>query len=213
MSRSVVRIMCTENLFHRICNVTKKYLPDRVGKIKGEDLYLIFWDLRLWSDAELAIINCLLEDVIESNSGERYEFIRCGEEIGDIDFDSSCGTFPIYTIEDRIPLEDEEELEISKVLTISTGHIREETAVMLERVAERYTDLDVPVVYKKGEYGYIVHISEDSFSTEDGEAVCGHEDVPADLRNCMLLAYRNGCDWLCLDRDGALLKNLPVFEW
>lgn len=103
-------------------------------------------------------------------------------------------------------------LEIGRMLTLSTGHISKKTADLLNEVAEAYTELSLPVVYTKGEYGYMVHINEEHSGewTEDKELIA---DTPSDLYECMRLAIANDCDWLVFDRDAGIVKGLQVFDW
>lgn len=92
-------------------------------------------------------------------------------------------------------------MEISKMLTISTAHISPETAQFLDKeTIEGKTSL---VVYNKGEYGWFIFIA------PDFEAEC----IPEDLQNCMCFAEGNGCEWLCLDRDGEIIAELKEYTW
>lgn len=34
-----------------------------------------------------------------------------------------------------------------------------------------------------------------------------------DLRACIEFAVESGCQWLCFDRDGLVMKELPMYEW
>ena len=36
---------------------------------------------------------------------------------------------------------------------------------------------------------------------------------PACLKDCMRFARKNGCDLLCLDCDGPVVDDLPLYEW
>ena len=103
-------------------------------------------------------------------------------------------------------------LEIGKLLTISTAHISRETADLLELAVKDDTDLSLPVVFTKGEYGYVVHISEELTGDRNADLNL-YSDTPEDLYKCQKLAVENGCDWLVLDRDGDIADGLPVYEW
>lgn len=93
-------------------------------------------------------------------------------------------------------------LEISKMLTLSTAHITKETANLLDNVD---TPIDV-CIYDKGtatdHYGWFLV----------DWALAG-ETIPEDLRACFKLAESKGCNWLCLDCDGAVTELLPTYEW
>ena len=95
-------------------------------------------------------------------------------------------------------------MEISKMLTLSTGHITRDTANLLESLADEYEDIiGSPIIYKKGDYGWFVHIPEelDEYS------------IPYDLLQVLEFAKRHDCDWLCLDCDGQEIEFLPQYEW
>lgn len=95
-------------------------------------------------------------------------------------------------------------MEISKMLTISTAQITEQTAKELD-VAIGKADSSIDLcIYEKKNYGFFVHIPED---WEDGR------EIPADLMDCIRLAVVNDCRWLCLDRDGEIINELRVYEW
>lgn len=94
--------------------------------------------------------------------------------------------------------------EISKMLTLSTAHISEETAVMLEREV-KYGVNDIPLsIYNKAEFGWFIYVS---------EYYKDIEDIPEDLMSCLDLAKENECDWLCLDCDGIIVPELPTYDW
>ena len=89
-------------------------------------------------------------------------------------------------------------MEIHKMMVMSTGHISKETATLL--------DLDKAgiVVYKKGEYGWFLVVTD----WQDAE-----EPIPIDLEKCLAYAELHGCAWLCLDCDGPMLPDLPQYTW
>ena len=95
-------------------------------------------------------------------------------------------------------------MEIAKMLTLSTAHISDESAVMLERECDE-DNLGLSV-YHKAEYGFWIYCSpimEDDFNNG--------EHIPEDVWNCMKLAHENDCTWLCLDCDGEIIDELPIF--
>lgn len=95
--------------------------------------------------------------------------------------------------------------EISKMLTISSGHISDETAEMLEREPE-LNALRLSVYTKSADdgenYGWFIYLPSDI-----------HDGVPADLAKCMRIAASNGCNVLCLDGDGPEYPGLETFDW
>ena len=91
------------------------------------------------------------------------------------------------------------ECDISRMITISTCHIDEYTATRMNINKSVYS----ATVYRKDEYGWFVYINE-GFEEEDN---------PECLKACMRFAKKNECEWLCLDSDGPVMKDLPVYEW
>ena len=88
-------------------------------------------------------------------------------------------------------------MNITRCLTISADHITPETASALDNGDE------VGVVYyAKDGYGWWVY-------TE----VISENDLPDDLAKCLEVAIANECELLCLDCDGEVLDELPVYEW
>ena len=95
-------------------------------------------------------------------------------------------------------------MEISRMLTISTAHIAEETAKALnESLYSSEPSIDL-CIYEKKDYGFLIHIPED-WKTK--------RTLPSDLQTCIELADKNGCIWLCLDRDAETVTGLPVYGW
>jgi hypothetical protein len=95
-------------------------------------------------------------------------------------------------------------MDIAKILTLSTAHVTSETC-------NEYLPFGNPLTaYPKGEYGWFIFAGEpDAYHHE--RKVEG--DVPADLMAALDLARQQGCDWLCLDRDGDETEELPTFDW
>ena len=102
----------------------------------------------------------------------------------------------------------EKNLEISKMLTISTAHISKETADFLKWHSEGFcqTVTPGPVVYDKDGYGFFIPITN---IREDTDA---YEKWPEDFKRVTALGEEAGCDWLCLDCDGPVLKDLAVYR-
>ena len=60
-------------------------------------------------------------------------------------------------------------------------------------------------VYEKDGYGWWIYLGNiDSMSVWR---------IPDDLWNLICLAIKNGCDWLCLDRDAEIIEELTTFDW
>ena len=95
-------------------------------------------------------------------------------------------------------------LEISKILTISTAHISLIGAEYLDYEVE--TGTTELIVYEKGEYGWLILAR---YCDEDGY----DSDVPKCIRDCIDLAKKHDCEWLCLDRDGEVVSELPNYDW
>lgn len=92
-------------------------------------------------------------------------------------------------------------MEISQMLTISTSHISNETAKLLDE-----SDLGI-VVFNKGEYGWFIWLS-------DKKEYYENEKIPTDLFKIMdYTKHIVGCEWLCLDVDGEILDVLNTYEW
>lgn len=102
-------------------------------------------------------------------------------------------------------------LEICKMLTLSTAHIKPYTAelLMTEFATSEWEGL---TVYDKSyitpdSYGWFIYIRD---QLPDDEA---DSSIPADLLACVELALKHGCTVLCLDRDGSTTALLPEYEW
>ena len=101
-------------------------------------------------------------------------------------------------------------MEISKMLTISTAHIRKDTAEFIENVCRDNT-LSKLIVYDKTaryngcseEYGWFIYCN----------VALPDLNVPEDLLKVMCFARDNDCAWLCLDRDGEILDYFETYEW
>ena len=119
-------------------------------------------------------------------------------------------------------------LDIERMLTLSTAHIPESLATRLDdvcldeecrchRLRGKRTgggensatgELSEIAIYPKGEYGWFICI------TDELAAICNdyHGDNP-ELFRLLKYAREKGCNWLCLDRDGETVSDLPVYDW
>lgn len=90
-------------------------------------------------------------------------------------------------------------LPITKVLELSTQHISEVTAGLLNT-----SMISGISVYHKEEYGWFIYVS-----PEEEE----NEQIPDDLNEVLKFSRSNDCSWIMLDRDYDTIKELPTFEW
>ena len=86
------------------------------------------------------------------------------------------------------------------MLDLSTAHLKPETRTLLTQ------DLvDGALIYPKGPWGWFVHVPTET----DGLTIS--DEVPADLKACILYAQRHQQNWLMLDCDGTVASELPVY--
>lgn len=89
---------------------------------------------------------------------------------------------------------------IEEIMTLSTAHISKKVAKWLE------TEQDSLIVYPKAEYGWFILVDND-----DDDIM---RNVPDELAILIKFAVDNHCNWLCLDADGELLKDVfATYEW
>ncbi len=96
-------------------------------------------------------------------------------------------------------------MEIQKILTISTCHIKESTAKALD--SEDTLGL---CVYNKSNYGWFITGIQ---NIDTSYPYLESELLPNDLAAIINFAKDIGVDVLCLDRDGETLSYLPVYNW
>ena len=89
-------------------------------------------------------------------------------------------------------------LEISKIVTISTAHIRPQTAQWID-----YENNNL-IFYNKDEYGWFFHINKNMLNDKN---------IPEDLMNVFKFVCDIGYEWLCLDSDGLIVEELKTYEW
>lgn len=94
------------------------------------------------------------------------------------------------------------ELDITRMLTINTAHIKEETA-------EKIDEFDL-VTFDKVNFGWFIYIPTEK---EDVMEILEDKNIPDDLVDCIRLAWENNCNWLCLDRDASEFDELETYEW
>lgn len=102
-----------------------------------------------------------------------------------------------------------DELEIRKVLGLSTAHITESTRCRLDRDPD---DNNLGLTVYPFEYGWFIYIKD--FKEKDGNILCSNIacDFPKDLKDCIILGIRNDCQWLQFDGDAPETDLLQIFE-
>lgn len=84
-------------------------------------------------------------------------------------------------------------MEITKLFTLSTSHIKQESIDFIESAV---------LSYFQNSYGYIIYINNLNL---DG--------FPQDLIGCINLAKSNDCYWLHFDVDGMIIEELATYDW
>lgn len=96
--------------------------------------------------------------------------------------------------------------ETCSMLTLSTGHVSEATAEMLEREGD-LNAMGVSVYPKDAgggeKFGWYVYLPCD----------CTQAAIPDDLKRCLSKARALGCSVLCLDCDGPEDPELETYDW
>ncbi len=94
------------------------------------------------------------------------------------------------------------QLEIHKILTLSTTHISKKTADSLNMLNNE--DL---ILYKKDEFGWFIYIIDG-----DSERI-NDKSIPDDLAAIIKLAKSKECEIICLDRDACKVDGLFTYDW
>ena len=100
-------------------------------------------------------------------------------------------------------------LEISKMLTLSTAHLRKGTMTEMDA-----NDIDGIVLWPKGEYGYFVWIPDVGIDRANNcPAPFEYPDaVPNELRLALEFGREHGCEFVCFDCDGDTVEGLVTYE-
>ncbi len=98
-------------------------------------------------------------------------------------------------------------MQIEKMIVISTGHLTEKVAEILDEAAmdaPPYCELEWAPAFTR-DHGWLFHVPklEDMLET----------DPPECLRNIFAFARAAGCDWVMLDSDGERVEGMPWHEW
>lgn len=86
---------------------------------------------------------------------------------------------------------------IYKYLDLSTGHVSRKTAKWLDN------NPDGIIMYLKGEYGWIIHVSSEEYD----------KNIPNDLIKVIEYAKSKECGWIMFDADGEVIEELELFNW
>lgn len=108
-------------------------------------------------------------------------------------------------------------MQLQKIMTLSTAHIKPSTAELLDKLADpnlHYPDVPEPdgiIVYSKDTYGWFLYICEDGVEAE--LEAFGNDKIPKDLSDCISFAFAHECSMLCFDQgEGELSSDvLPVY--
>ena len=92
-------------------------------------------------------------------------------------------------------------MEINKMLSLSTAHVSEKTAHIMENF-----NIDNVVIYDKPGYGWFVYVP-DKLELEEIQDTC-----PDDLYACLVFARENDCNWIMFDSDVEPIDELAVYE-
>ncbi|MFJ8236376.1 hypothetical protein ACIQ34_11585 [Ureibacillus sp. NPDC094379] len=106
------------------------------------------------------------------------------------------------------------DLHINKVLTLSTAHIKLDTAVYILDLIEqgKETGWNELVIYDKPGSGWMINTSD----VEDEELMVSEDVIPMlpfELLDLLRLAKDHDCEWLCLNKYIEPMDGLPVFDW
>lgn len=95
-------------------------------------------------------------------------------------------------------------MEISHILTLCTGHIKESTMKLMKQEAEEHSNV-LPITIYPTPFGCFVStacISDNVLKT-----------LPTDLAKCITLAIDHQCAWLLFDSDCEPIAELPDYDW
>ena len=94
-------------------------------------------------------------------------------------------------------------IEISKMLTLAMAPITPTTTMGLLDDAE--ADSPVMSAYSKNGFGHFVYVPD----------LCEIEniDIPKDLKQCLIFAKNQNCQWIMFDSDAIGIDELPIYEW
>lgn len=157
-----------------------------------------------WEDSSLSFAaNKTIYGKRLDNSKELFAFIT-GKENELSDWTNSCEDVYrpghiLQTMSDAQRMY-EESFEIHRTLTLSTGHISEETAKLLSNNTD-----EIDYLVFKNDSGFMISVTEDT----EGDS------IPDDIKKLMQLAKKCKCDMIHLDSDGPDMSahGLTVYNW
>ena len=100
-------------------------------------------------------------------------------------------------------------LEIQNILVVSTRHIPEHDAKLLEKESTTLSTIH------NTEYGFLIWLpwSSDKLTIKARCTELEKQGLSETLSRLVMLAYENGCSYLNLDCDGPVLSFLETFDW
>lgn len=99
---------------------------------------------------------------------------------------------------------------ITTTLEISTGHVTEKDAKLLDT---EETQKALPLMYTN-EYGWMFYSPDLIANMEDFKEICKAQGLSDDFYNLFVYAFVHlNVDRLRLDRDGDVHPGLPEWEW
>ena len=114
----------------------------------------------------------------------------------------------------QLPIISEKELEFDKVVVFNTGHIRTEDNELLTRITQGIQD-ESELMVDGHDYGFRVYVPVD-YTDEDFQAVVNSarkEGLSDSFCTIFQIARATNSNWLKLDCDGSIYKQLPTFDW
>jgi len=93
---------------------------------------------------------------------------------------------------------------VFKVLDISTGHMEQRDAELLDKWHSSGSLL-IPPTYVLAEYGYLVYCR--------GPREAETNELSQAVQTILAWARSLGCDYVRFDRDGRQYDGLPIFDW
>lgn len=147
------------------------------------------------------------------SNGELVGFYPCpvtvlNSNITDIEIDNG---YIVITCDMKLKEPEDEppvKLDISKMLTVSSAHVSEETFEALS-IDELLNEIMLPIYTKNtpdngSNFGLYIYLD---------QTCLAQGKIPNDLKPLIELALKNKCDVICLDSDGPELENLPLYNW
>lgn len=96
---------------------------------------------------------------------------------------------------------------IKHILELSTAHVTKDTMARIEKEAALYAEYK-PVSFWAVKFIYGAFICT-AYESDNFDA----RDIPSDLRQVILYAKVQGCEWIYFDADEETIDDLPVYKW